>query len=145
MRCILAALVAVIFFFALTPNKLCAQRGRANGIGLRASYWSVGNQAIRWSSTNQQSAFEIAGVGGWLNYFSRVSDHWYLDFNLGAIARVKGDDRDSANADVQVSVLVPFLFGARYDLLPTRVSSAFQPYLAAGFGPYWNNSLQVRN
>ncbi len=141
-RCILFCLMTLA---ALQPSELAAQRGRANGIGLRASYWNVGNQSIRWSGTTRQSAFEISGVGGWLNYFSRVSDHWYLDFNLGAIARVKGDEGDSSNADVQVSVLVPFLFGARYDLLPTKVSSAFQPYLAAGLGPYWNNSLQVRN
>lgn len=141
----LGMLLCVAICFAAPPPEAQAQRGRANGISLRASYWNVGNQSLRWSGTTQNSAFEISGVGGWLNYFSRVSDHWYLDFNLGAIARIKGESNFSTNTEADISVLVPFLFGARYDLLPTKISSAFQPYLAAGLGPYWNNSLQVRN
>lgn len=145
MRCFMAASAAALFLFILTPNALHAQSSRPNGIALRASYWSVGDQSIRWSATNRQSTFEVSGVGGWFNYFSRVSDHWYLDFNLGAIARVKGGGDLNAAANVDVSVLVPFLLGARYDVLPTKVSSAFQPYLAAGLGPYWNNALQVRD
>jgi hypothetical protein len=135
----------LIALVALQASELAAQRGRANGIGLRASYWNVGNQSVRWNLSERESTFDISGVGGWLNYFSRVSDHWYLDFNLGAIARLKGEETPGANANVEVSVLVPFLFGARYDLLPTRVSSAFQPYLAAGLGPYWNSSLTVQD
>ncbi len=138
-------LLCVMICFAASTHEAHAQRGRANGIGLRASYWNVGNQSLRWSGSTQNGTFEISGVGGWLNYFSRVSDHWYLDFNLGAIARIKGESNFATNTEADISVLVPFLFGARYDLLPTKVSSAFQPYLAAGLGPYWNNSLQVRN
>ena len=139
------AVLCLSVFAAVSPVTTFAQRGRANGIGVRASYWNVGDQSLRWSGTSTNGTLEISGVGGWLNYFSRVSDHWYLDFNLGAIARVKTEGNLASETDADISVLVPFLFGARYDLLPTKVSSAFQPYLAAGLGPYWNNSLQVRN
>lgn len=145
MRCTRTALVVLIVCFLAMPMASSAQSGRANGIGVRASYWNVGNQSVRWRVSDQQSTFDISGVGGWVNYFSRISNHWYLDFSLGAIARVKGESNANTKTSTNVSVLVPILFGARYDLLPSRVSSAFQPYLAAGFGPYWNSSIAVEN
>ncbi len=145
MRKTLAVMWWLAIVAAFSRFDAAGQSSRANGIGVRASYWNVGNQSVRWNLSERQSTFDISGVGGWLNYFSRVSNHWYLDFNLGAIARIKSEETADTNAKVEVSVLVPFLFGARYDLLPTRVSSSFQPYLAAGFGPYWNSSIHVQD
>ena len=128
------------------PHDLHAQAiARSNGIGVRASYWSLADQPTKFSFSDTRSQFDVTGLGGWLNYFSRLNNRWYMDFQLGTIVRATGETEEVDKADVDVSLLVPFLFGVRYDLLSSSFHSSFQPYLGAGIGPYWATSFRVRN
>jgi hypothetical protein len=47
--------------------------------------------------------------------------------------------------NVEVSAVIPFLFGLRYDVLSNRHANSFQPYIIGGIGPYWSTAFNVRN
>lgn len=130
----------------LAQTALHAQRpSRANGIGVRASYWNLGEQATRFNISETKSTFDVSGVGGWLYYFSRLNNNWSLDFEIGGFVRVRGEENLISGTEVDVSVVAPILAGVRYDLLPVQNNSAAQPYLSAGLGPYLTTSFEVRD
>lgn len=107
----------------------------------------MADHTTRFSVQNagEQVNVDIGGVGGWLRFFSRVHDNWFLEFNLGSVARVQVRESDFINSDTDVSLIVPFLLGVRYDLLSQKHPSAFQPYLTLGGGPYWMTDFVVRD
>ncbi len=138
--------LVVVAAVLLLPGALWAQRlSRANGIGVRASYWNLGDQATRFDISTTNTKFTVSGVGGWLNYFSRLDDSWSVEFSLGAIARVRGDETPASGTNLDVAVVLPILAGVRYEMLPAKSSSAAQPYLSTGLGPYWVSSFQMRD
>lgn len=117
---------------------------RNNGGGLSVGYWNMNNRALRFSSSAGQSSFDLSGVGVWVNYFSRLTPHWYLDFSLGAFASAQGEQTNFETVEnVDATAVIPFVFGLRYNLLPPRLTTSFQPYLKAGLGPYWTSSFQI--
>ncbi len=107
----------------------------------------MANHTTRFSvqSGGGQVNLDIGGLGGWLQFFSRVHDNWFLDLNIGSIARVQTQESGFINSDTDVSLIIPFLLGLRYDLLSQKHPSAFQPYLALGGGPYVMTDFVVRN
>ncbi len=115
---------------------------RGNGLGLQLSYWNMNGGSSRLSFSEHESTFDVNGVGVWLNYFSRLSPQWYMDFSLGAFARIRGTETALGTAaNTEVSTVIPFVLGLRYNLLPARVTNSLQPYLRAGIGPYWTSSF----
>lgn len=129
-------------------QRLLAQGiSRSSGIGVRVSYWNIADQPTRFSISNfgKSAAYDVSGVGSSLYFFSRVNSKWFLEFSLGTVARVHGEEDNIAGTNVDVSAIVPFLLGWRYDLLSNRVTSSFQPYLAGGLGAYWSTAFTVRN
>jgi hypothetical protein len=69
-----------------------------------------------------------------------------LDFSLGTFAGVRGQSPGIGTSEaMDVTTVIPFVLGLRYDLLPPRFTSSFQPYVKAGFGPYWTSSFSVDN
>ncbi|MGH7492705.1 MAG: transglutaminase domain-containing protein [bacterium] len=117
---------------------------RSNGIGLQLSYWNMRDRSLRFSFAERNSTFDVNGVGAWLNYFSRISPQWYLDFSLGAFASIRGEDTGAGvEASTEILTVVPFVLGLRYHLLPARLTSSFQPYLKAGLGPYWTSAFHT--
>ncbi|MDZ7309960.1 MAG: outer membrane beta-barrel protein, partial [candidate division KSB1 bacterium] len=123
---------------------------RSSGIGFRASYWNLANTPTRFKvsaggSGSEQAVVDVAGVGSWLYFFSRMYNNWFLEFNLGTVARIHSETTNLAGENVDVSAIIPFLLGLRYDLLSSRYASSFQPYLAGGAGPYWSTAVTVQN
>jgi len=138
-----------IFWMLLTVAGLAGSEAaraqniaRSNGVGLQVSYWNMNDRSLRFSTSAGESTFDVSGVGVWLNYFTRFSPRWYLDFSLGAFARARGTVTSSGNTDnTELSTVVPMVLGLRYNLLSPQATSALQPYLKAGIGPYWTSSF----
>lgn len=121
---------------------------RSSGIGVRASYWSVAGNPTRFNIANggTSSVYDFSGLGSSLYFFSRVQQsNWFLEFSLGAVARVHGEEKIGGEDHVEVSAVIPFLLGLRYDVLSNRHANSFQPYLAGGVGPYWSTAFSVQN
>jgi hypothetical protein len=145
----LRSITLVLAFFAMLFNSpLPAQSiSRSSGIGFRGSYWNMADHTTRFSvrGGGEQVSLDIGGVGGWLYFFSRLHDNWFFDFNLGAISRVRVEETGFTSSNTDVSVIIPFLFGLRCDLLSLKYSSAFQPYLTFGGGPYLTTAVVVHD
>jgi len=139
-------LVSLLFFISLQAQGV----SRSHGLGLRTGFWNILNQPTRVnvSGMGEETDFTVNGVGGSLYFFSRFYNDWFFELNLDAIAAVRGKSSFSNNtfksdSNVDVSTLMPVLFGLRYHFLSSRFTSAFQPYLIAGGGPYFGMSIQV--
>ena len=133
-----------IAWIGLGAAAFAQNAARSNGVGLQFSYWNMNDRSLRFSFSERQSTFEVNGVGVWLNYFSRLSPQWYMDFSLGAFASIRGQETVSGTpTDTEVSTVIPFVLGLRYNLLPARLTNSFQPYPKAGLGPYWTSSFHT--
>ncbi|MCI0698600.1 transglutaminase-like domain-containing protein [candidate division KSB1 bacterium] len=142
-------LAVYIIFWAMFYNTQVMAQGisRSSGIGLRVSYWNIANTLtrIQVSESEQRTVVDIAGIGSSLYFFSRVHGNWFFEFSLGAAVNVHTESDDPAITNEDISAIIPFLFGLRYDLLSSRFTSSFQPYIAGGGGPYWSTAVTVRN
>jgi outer membrane protein W len=146
------SIAVLVAFVATLCHSLALAQGisRSSGIGLRTSFWNMAGHTGRFSVSSApgnggQVSLDIGGFGAWLYFFSRVHNNWFLEFNLGAVARVRVEDDGFTDTGADVSAVIPFLLGWRHDLLSTRFSSAFQPYLTVGAGPYWTTAVTVKN
>ncbi len=120
---------------------------RPSGLGVRAAFWNITNQKTSFSlQTGTQelnSTVSMNGLGAYLYYFSRFHSNIFFETHLGVFAAgswslIDGD----ANG---VSLIIPLLFGLRWDLLPGKLPTSFQPYLTIGGGPYWNTEITGRS
>ncbi|MBN2010119.1 outer membrane beta-barrel protein [candidate division KSB1 bacterium] len=127
----------IIIFSIFTTSTLAVQR--SNGIGLRASFWNVKDQPtqVNTNSFGESGSVNIGGAGGWIYFFSRMHNNWFLEFQLGSVAGVNEEFSSYLVEKVDVTVVLPFLIGLRYDILSPRFPSRIQPYLSTGGGPYW--------
>jgi len=139
----------ILFLFTGLLSNLCAQgMSRSSGIGLRVSYWNIAGNPTRFnfSDSGTNSVYDVPGLGAWLYFFSRVQQsNWFLEFSLGAVAKVHGEENIGMEDNVEVSAVIPFLLGLRYDVLSNRHANSFQPYITGGVGPYWSTAVNVRN
>jgi hypothetical protein len=140
--------IILLLFASLFSNLFAQGVSRSSGIGLRASYWSIAGTPTRFSISDggTSSVYDFSGVGSSLYFFSRVQQsNWFIEFSLGAVARVHGEERVGTEDNVEVSAVIPFLLGLRYDVLSNRHANSFQPYISSGIGPYWSTAVNVRN
>lgn len=137
----------VVFFVAMifcSSSVLFAQGlSRSTGIGARVSFWNITNHPTRigLSDYGRNAVIDVSGAGAWVYFFSRMYNNWFLEFNLGAVGGVHQKHSNYLVTETEISAIVPFLLGLRYDLLSTRFPSKIQPYLSAGGGPYWTSSV----
>ncbi|NUO81243.1 hypothetical protein HUU05_14280 [candidate division KSB1 bacterium] len=120
---------------------------RSAGIGIRGTYWDMNRSGtlLRVENYNNRHLVDLAAGGGWLSFFSRTSDSWFLEFSLGGIAKEVESVQYIGGEDTHVLAVVPVLVGMRYHLLPANNRSALRPYLAFGAGPYWVADVLVHN
>jgi outer membrane protein W len=118
---------------------------RSSGVVLRATFWDVNDDEALIAIRNDWDHDEVGTghAGGWLCFFSRVTDRAFVELHLGAMGRVGIDHYTLSGDEVDVSGLIPILLGLRYHVLPASNSSSLQPYVAAGGGPYWANRVRV--
>lgn len=120
---------------------------RSSGLGFRVAFWNITNQTSRFKlTTNSQevtSTVSMNGFGSYIYYVSRFQSNIFFETHLGAFAAgtwsYNSDDYDG------VSMVIPLLFGLRWDLLPGKLPTSFQPYLTIGGGPYWNTEIQGKS
>lgn len=117
---------------------------RSTGIGVRVNFWNITNRAttINVRTQDMETAVDVSGAGGTLYFFSRVHNNLFMELQFEAVAAVQTLTRINRPDSTKVDVLMPILFGMRYDLLSTRLTSKFQPYISLGGGPYWNQRSQ---
>ncbi|MCG8608602.1 hypothetical protein MJD09_26900 [bacterium] len=116
---------------------------RSNGIGFRFGLWKTARSSSLIKVTS--SRVEVSGAGSWLYFFSRLNTEWFYEFHLGAFGSVITNETTSGGitfAEDDVTLIIPFLFGMRYDFMAGRTQSGFQPYLAFGAGPYWITNVE---
>ena len=126
-----------------TVNTFAQGISRSNGAGSRISLWKTARSTSLISVSDAR--VEISGAGTWLYYFSRLSPEWFYEFHVGAFGSVISNDVVDGQIvvkDDDVTAIIPFLFGMRYDFLSSRTQSGFQPYLTLGGGPYWITNVQ---
>lgn len=120
---------------------------KSSGIGFRAGFWNTRGRPLKIRSDEQglfDSTIEFNGIGGSINFFSRVQDRLFLNIDLDAIPYIHVEKRDLFEEYTRATTLIPILFGLRYDLLPIRMVSPLQPYICSGIGPYWEINTQNR-
>ncbi len=134
---------AVLIYFLLSQLLFGQGMSRSHGIGVRANFWNITGRAwnINFNSKENESSVDIGGAGATLYFFSRMHNRLFLDLSLGAIAAVKTNtitsEQPAIKDTVRLNMVMPFLLGVRYDLLPTRLSTRVQPYVSFGAGIYW--------
>jgi len=139
----------ILMFCFLPLNGIMGQgMVRSRGIGIRGGFWKSrgGNLGIHVSSENMfNTNVHVNGVAGCLYFFSRLYDNWFMEVLLASNVNVDVESSGLFNDNVNANLLLPVLIGIRYDVLPTRVSTNFQPYVAGGAGPYIHMHSQVRD
>ncbi len=138
------ALVAIVVVLCGNSSIYAQGISRSKGIGFRLGLWKTARSDALISVSG--SEVELSGAGTWLTFFSRVNDDWFYEFHMGAFASVISDDVDRENIVVEtedVTAILPFLFGMRYDILSTRNHGGIQPYLGFGVGPYWITNVDA--
>lgn len=118
---------------------------RSSGITFRGTFWDVNDDEALIAIRNDWDHNEVGTghAGGWLCFFSRVSDRAFVELHLGAMGRVGINEYITSGDEVDVSGLTPILLGMRYNVLQVSNSSALQPYVAAGGGSYLLNRVRV--
>jgi hypothetical protein len=121
----IVSLIVVI----IIPTFISAQGiYRAYGIGFRTGIWKYSDEG---NTRYQPGTVMQSSGGGMLYFFARLVDRWYLEGSIG------GASRNVITAGTVENIsMVPFLMGARFDLLSRNLGSIFQPYLALGGGMY---------
>ena len=112
---------------------------RTHGLGLRGSLWKSENQAAGFDIGGSPTSVtvDISGAGVSVYYFSRMAGNLFLETSLGSVGNLRVNAGATSPENVDLSAIIPFLFGFRFDVLSARYATAFQPYVAGGVGPYW--------
>jgi hypothetical protein len=117
---------------------------RSTGLGLRGGFWNLGNEStfLRYVRENGHERIETGGVGGWIYFFSRTSEHWNIEFALGAFAQTEGESLDEWDETIEGTAIIPIILGFQRELFSVANSSSLRPYLSFGGGPYWVTDIQ---
>ncbi len=119
---------------------------KTSGIVLRGAFWATESDGCEITVTDDyfnNTTVDIGNFGGWITFFSRLGDQTYLECSIGTVGQVKTKSHSFDSENVRVKGIVPLLFGMRYNLLPMKSSSAIQPYISGGGGPYWQCNVSV--
>ena len=118
----------------------------STGITFRFGFWNMGNESnfLKYRAHDGYEHIETGGAGGSLTFFSRTSDVWEFELNLGGFGKVNSDFGSFADNE-DVTAVIPVLFGARRDFLHINNSSALRPYVSFGGGPYWITNVQTKD
>lgn len=119
---------------------------RSHGLGFRLSFWNMADQTFRLNldTAPARGSVDLAGVGFWLSYHSRIQRNWFMQFDLASVATIHSEFSTENEGDADVSAVVPILLGVRHYPMADRLRGALQPYWGAGAGPYWVSQFDVQ-
>ena len=142
---------ATLYFSLLLVLAFCVQPAMAGnnskaGIGFRGTSWKMGNRSelVHVKTQPPNAQVDVGSGGGYLYFFSRVSDATWMEFTLGAVGKVESQYDYFGGSEVDVNAVTPVLLGFRHDLFAYDSYSSLIPYLALGVGPYWFNDIYVK-
>jgi hypothetical protein len=123
-----------------------ANNNRKAGIGFRGAHWKMSNDpaTVHVSTDPDQAYVDVGSGGGYLYFFSRVSDASWLEFQLGAMGEVETHTEYFYGDETDVNAVTPVLLGLRHDLFSYDTESSLIPYISLGVGPYWFNDIYVK-
>ena len=121
-----------------------SHKARTGGIVFLGGYWDTQNDwaPIQKVTNGLDETVYVGGYVGWIDFYSRLDDHFFLYCGMGAGADVMVTDEFETD-EVRVKAITPLIFGARYDLVSADRITAVQPYVSAGAGPYWEHHIHV--
>lgn len=127
-------LIACGLFFGLIDRAGAQGISRSWGLGTRLSFWRS-NQPE--GESGEDLFLDVDGAGASLFFFTRIYERLFLEGQIGAVGKLTKADPNPLVQDVDLAAVIPILLGLRFDLLPRRAASVFQPFIEGGFGPYW--------
>ncbi len=83
-----------------------------------------------------------SGEGGYLYYFTRLKENWYLETMLGGTGNIIYSRVGPFGAYTAEISVTPLLFGARRDFLSLEHGSMIQPYWSFGGGLHWISEIK---
>ena len=137
----------VLLAFAFCVQTATAGNNRRAGIGFRGSHWNMGQPGnlVHVTTMPAHASVDVGSGGGYLYFFSRVSDASWMEFSLGAVGKVQSQSEFFWGEEVDVDAVTPVLLGFRHDLFSYDTNSSLVPYISFGAGPYWFNDVYVRS
>ncbi len=137
--------------YVLLAVLICVQTAMANnnrkaGIGFRGAHWKMSNNptGVHVAVDPTRSNVDVGSGGGYITFFSRVSDNSWMELAIGAIGDVETHNEYWHGEETDVNAVTPVLLGMRHDLFGYDSPSALIPYVAFGVGPYWFNDIYSR-
>ncbi len=118
---------------------------RSTGIGVRGCYRDLNNREpyLTLHTTDQTVMLDTEGGGGWVFFFSRISENTFMEFSLGAVAAISNYHEDYYVEEVDVTTVSAATLGLRSQLFTYDYYNAFKPYVTGGLGPYWIHDVHV--
>jgi len=139
-----------IFFMTiilgLTAQTFAQGFSRSNGLGSRFGLWKTARSSSLISVSGNR--VEVSGVGSWMYFFSRFNNEWFYEFHLGVFASVINEEvfdetGQYVRDEEDVTLIIPFVLGMRYDIFASRSHGGLQPYFSFGGGPYWITNVDA--
>jgi hypothetical protein len=119
--------------FTIGSNIHAQGISRSTGIG-----WRIG----AYSKNLGQLSFYFSGTGeskysgsSFLYFYTRFKNHWYWEFNIGAVGHATV--KSSSIEESEVTALVPMIIGLRNDYIASKNPGKVQPYYSFGLGAYF--------
>ena len=138
--------------FVLLGLLFCVQTAMANnnrkvGIGFRGTHWRMSDSpaSVQVSTSPYQSTVDVGSGGGYLFFFSRVSDASWIEFSVGGVGKVETHSEYFYGEETDVNAVTPVLLGLRHDLFSYDTQSSLIPYVTFGVGPYFFNDIHVES
>lgn len=134
-------IVISVFWFILFQITMGFSQdlGRSRGIGLRGGFWNAKNKSSKYSSDRSSPFVSLdLDASGSITFFTRLKGNLFLETNISGLGQftVDADLNDGNSGESTIGAIIPLLLGCRYDLLPSKYASPFQPYVGLGLGPY---------
>jgi hypothetical protein len=131
-------LFILLLNFVLVLNLSAQGISRSSGIGVRASIWKPHNMGSDVNIGISAVKTTVgAGEGGYLYYYTRLKENWYLETMFGGTGVVLFTKLGTLGTYEEKINVTPLLFGARNDFLSLEHGSIFQPYWSFGGGIHW--------
>jgi hypothetical protein len=130
-------------FFLLNNINFAQGISRSSGIGVRWSIWKPHNIGSHvYVGPFPVIATVGSGEGGYLYYFTRLKENWYLETMFGGTGNVIYSRVGPFGTYTAEMSVTPLLFGARNDFLSLEHGSIFQPYWSFGGGLHWISEIK---
>ncbi len=137
----------IIIFAVMNSFADTNLKDRSSGVGFRASYWSGYNDQSDYTVIHKdgRSHVDIGGGGGWLSFFSRMSENDVLELSLGALGNAETKTTYYYGEDTDVNVVAAVTLGIRHEFYSFYHNKAMVPYVTVGGGPYWVSDILVKD